>query len=306
MYKVAAVVLNYMTFRDTVNAVDLLLLQEKCELSIVIVDNCSPNCSYEFLHENYLSNSNVFVIKSDSNGGYARGNNIGLNFLRNKDIDFIFICNNDIELDSTELFYAMISRSTLLDRCAFVSPVMHTADGPCDLPAWRLPSLRDDIVGSLRLFEFLFNSKRSYNINRDDISMEVDCVPGSFFMVKKEVFIELGFFDENTFLYNEESILAFKAKEYGLKNYLLLDLSYYHSTSKTISLYHNIFATRRYLLRSRIYYHSNYLRSNFVGILVLKVLYFFWKIETIIINVLRPKAKIIINTDIQIERNVDK
>jgi GT2 family glycosyltransferase len=85
-------------------------------------------------------------------------------------------------------------------------------------------------------------------------------------MIKLKKFIELGLFDERTFLYGEENILSYKIKNIGNSNFLLKDYSYYHYESKTIKKLIR-FPIRRfkYLRHSRFIFHKFYLKkSNFL------------------------------------------
>ena len=88
--------------------------------------------------------------------------------------------------------------------------------------AWKMPNLIDDIFGSLRISDFYYKKNRYYKLPRDADYLEVDCVPGSFFMSKKSVLYKLDLLDEKTFLYMEEVILAFKNKKKDLKIILFL------------------------------------------------------------------------------------
>jgi len=277
---VYVVILNYQSYQDTINYVKCLQEQKNIELKILIVDNCSPNKSFDILKSKFQDIQNVEVIKSEKNGGYAYGNNFGLRYLEEKNIDYILISNNDIEIEDLLLLYKMIQEYKTLKNPAFVSPVMYINGQQSVCPAWKLPTLKDDLIGSLRLLEMFFGTNRAYVIQTQKKNMQVDCLPGSFFMAKKDVFYQLGLLDEKTFLYMEEAILAYKVKESNLNNCLLTELQYEHLTAQTISNELSLMKMRKYLIDSRIYFHKEYLKTNTIGILLLKFLFFIWKIET--------------------------
>ena len=58
---------------------------------------------------------------------------------------------------------------------------------------------------------------------------KVEVIPGCFFIIKADIFEKIGGFDENTFLFNEENILAIKIKELGMTNALSVNDSYIHN-----------------------------------------------------------------------------
>jgi GT2 family glycosyltransferase len=284
---VYVIILNYQSFQDTINYVDNLQNQDEIDLHIVIVDNCSPNNSFGILNNHFSNCDYVEVIKSERNGGYAYGNNFGLRYIENRNIDYIIISNNDIEISDTMLVSKMIKHYEYLDSPAFVSPVMHINNHPSPYPAWKLPTLRDDLIGSLRITNLFFKKLITYNIPKESQYFEVDCLPGSFFMAKKNVFFEVGLLDEKTFLYMEEAILAFKVKKSEFKNYLLTDLQYNHLTAQTISSELSNIKMRKHLIDSRIYFHKEYLKTPILGLYLLKFLFLIWKIETYILNKLK-------------------
>jgi GT2 family glycosyltransferase len=74
---VSAIVLNYLTWEQTVDAVADLLAQAAVELDVVIVDNASPNDSLAQLEARFGRHARVHILATEHNGGYARGNNRG-------------------------------------------------------------------------------------------------------------------------------------------------------------------------------------------------------------------------------------
>ena len=64
---------------------------------IVVVDNCSPDDAYQKICQLTQEDSDVTVLKTLGNIGFARGNNLGYDFLRKK-CRFICILNSDVEL----------------------------------------------------------------------------------------------------------------------------------------------------------------------------------------------------------------
>lgn len=72
-----------------------MLAQTKKSI-ITVVDNGSPNNSYHELSLRYQNEDKVFILNNNLNVGYARGNNVGIQFLINNfEIYNIFVCNND-------------------------------------------------------------------------------------------------------------------------------------------------------------------------------------------------------------------
>jgi GT2 family glycosyltransferase len=281
-------ILNYQTYTDTIDYVRELKRQQHVRLHILIVDNFSPNNSFEYLKEQFSWNSDVEVIQSGYNGGYAYGNNHGLRHLKNRAFDYIVISNNDIRIEDPLLLSRLIDHYEELENPGFVAPLMYMGGRVSRLSAWKIPSFLDDVLDSLRTTSFLFGGKTRYDLMDVDISsLEVDCLAGAFFMGKYETFCSIGLMDENTFLYGEETIIAIKVKAAELQNYLIPSLSYEHENSKTISNYLSQFKTQKYLTESKIYYHSAYFNASRAKLMILSALLPIWRIETFVYRLTR-------------------
>lgn len=106
----------------------------------------------------------------------------------------------------------------------------------------------------------IIDNKQSYMI--------VDSVPGSLFAVDSKAFKRIKGFDENTFLYFEEYCLAHKIKKIGMKEALLLDVTYYHNHDKASSSNIKLF---KYYRSSRKYCLYTYYRLNFFEKIIFNV-----------------------------------
>jgi len=242
MKSVCVLILNYMSYQDTLRYVDNLKDQKGVRLQILIVDNCSPNESFDELSGAFTNDKQVDVIQSPINGGYAYGNNFGLHFLSEKDVDFILISNNDIYLDDDYLISRMTNEYEKQVKPAFIAPLMLVnSREDRKHQAWRLPSFTDDLFASLRTLYYMakwLGISNRYNFPEEDRrTHRVDCLNGSFFMGEKDVFYLIGLFDEGTFLYVEESILGQNVKRHGLNNYLMRSVHFHHDQGKTTRVY---------------------------------------------------------------------
>lgn len=291
MKSVCVLILNYNSYEDTINYVSVLRRQKKVSLRILVVDNCSPNGSFEKLTREFAGAEDVTVIQSERNGGYAYGNNFGLRHIRDWAIDYVLISNNDIAIDNDELVFSLVTVYPQLATPAFISGVAYTDGVPARYPAWRMPTLHDDIAGSLRFLSKLLKDRTGYTLRPDATSQPVDCLPGCFFMGSKEVFFRIGLMDDKTFLYMEEVILAHKAKAAGLQNYLIAGVNYEHMGSKTISSLLSQQTMRAHLIRSRVYYHEQYLHTGVVGIAILKLLFHAWKLENFLYRFIQSRTR---------------
>lgn len=237
------VILNYNTWEATTQLVEALQKQTAAfDLAIVVVDNASPNASYEHLHGLKDKYSNVVaVLQTGSNLGYAKGNNFGLQWLdENVHPDYVVIANNDIELPD-DCLEKLASRFSTLDKACIISPVQLLPDGR-RLYGWNLGSWWSDVKNLSLLYRWVNKRKSTKHVvqqqddNRDgNLPMPVDLILGSFMFASFERFKEIGFFYPGTFLFVEERFVAFATKQAGYQNYIFPDMTYLHNHSQTIN-----------------------------------------------------------------------
>lgn len=98
MPKFGFVILHYNALDMTKECIgNILNLFNNKDIIIVIVDNASPNGSGKALKHFYSEQQKIRVILHHKNDGFARGNNIGFNYLKNNyNIDFMIVMNNDV------------------------------------------------------------------------------------------------------------------------------------------------------------------------------------------------------------------
>ena len=93
-------ILHYMVEKETEKCVDSII-KLNGEKKVIIVDNCSPNNSFELLKDYYKNINEVEILKNKENLGYANGNNFGYSYIKNNfdNVDFIVVMNNDMEIN---------------------------------------------------------------------------------------------------------------------------------------------------------------------------------------------------------------
>lgn len=237
---IGIIILNYQSYQDTIKLVDDLQQQTVLEdIQIVIVDNASPNRSYKYLIILEKKFSNVKVLQTAENLGYAKGNNFGLHYL-DKQInpEYVAILNNDIILPDN-CFEKLMCKYNFLKNPAIIAPKQLDINNK-ELQPYMLNSFLDDCLNLFFIFK-LFHKRNAlkFKDNTGLKTMKVDIIPGSFMFASFKTFKEMGFFYPNTFLFVEERFLAVKVKQLNLNNYILLNETYVHAHSKTINTIHN-------------------------------------------------------------------
>lgn len=272
MVKVVIIILNYNTYQDTIKQVREFLPGIRENSRILIVDNASPNDSFLILNKEFRDEPYVEVIATPNNCGFARGNNFGLKYAEKYNPEFVCVVNNDVHFSWETLFY-LCDIYSKLDHPAILSPIQVLPDGKnAPLNRLEIPSFKT----YLRTYSMIFKTpQHKYETNVDIPNVQrVEWIPGAFGFISYKVFKELGFFDECTFLYGEESFLAHKVKDSGLNNYIIINHTYVHDHSKTISTVFSDRRKQRMMFEGRILYLRKYSpRYIKAKIFVLAILY---------------------------------
>lgn len=228
------VIVNYNDYKTTKRLIDNIR-DYKVFDNIVIVDNKSSDNSLKELKK--LENKQIVVIDSGKNKGYSYALNVGCKYLIDKYKECkIIVSNSDIiiqsENDIKDLFELVKGKNVI------VGPTI--IEGNNLNRGWIVPKPMDDvamnILGLYKKYQkrHLMYQDSYYN---KDIS-KVGTVSGCFFAISSKHLEEMGYFDENVFLYYEENIMGVKTKDLG-KNIIVannIDVIHDHAVSIDKSL----------------------------------------------------------------------
>lgn len=251
---IGCVVLNY---NDADTTLDLLKRIEPMDTidQIVLVDNKSTDNSLERLKDQ--ESNKVHMVCAEKNGGYGSGNNVGIEYLRkNYSCDYIIIANPDVIFDES-VIKKMVNEFD--EDTVIVAPLTLDSKKERQLPiAWKVPTVKDYFLFSSIVLNKIFKPFQ-YPIQffNTDIC-EVDCVQGCLFMLNNSL-IEDKLYDENIFLFFEESCIGKQFKDKGYKTKLLMNVDYIHNHSVSINKAFNSEARKRKITLDSFYtYFEDY------------------------------------------------
>ena len=267
MSKVGIVVLNYNDYKETFDFIEQIKNIKTLD-EIVIVDNASTDNSFKKLSK--FKNNKISIIQTESNKGYAYGNNFGIKYLGDK-VDYIIISNPDITVnDKTikKLKEDMDKDETI----SLIAPVINQLGEK--IRGWRLPNYKDELLSNINYVQRKAKKNLYYEDNKyvDELT-RVDVVSGCFFMIRRDVLNMIGNFDDSTFLYYEENILGMKLKNINRKTYIDNKVSVTHNLSKSVDKSFNSINKYKMLKDSQKYYVKYYLKVNIFKIILLRILY---------------------------------
>lgn len=199
--ELSIITINYNGLKDTCELMDTLPLDDT-SLEVIVVDNASKDDEASIIAQRYPQ---VKVIRSETNLGFAGGNNLGIKASRGK---YLFFINNDTllykEVESKgwkvkgDIFRPLINRLESSEKIGAVCPKIRFtwADSPIQFAGYTPLStitLRNQSIG------FGEQDKGQYNIPHP-----TPYAHGAAMMVKRETVEKAGMMPENYFLYYEE------------------------------------------------------------------------------------------------------
>jgi len=259
--KVCFVILNYKQVDLVIkNIHDIKIKFGICP--VIVVDNNSCDGSFERLTEEFKNLDYVKVYRNITNSGYAVGNNFGIRkAIEEFNPEFIAIMNPDVILNDEKILSLILKSFEMDPNLAICTGFMLDSTGHLNYKniAWKIPNKLDDCILNLPFFSSRTKIAKYSSFKVDENGLiYVEVVPGSFFVVRTKQFIDIGMFDESTFLYCEERILGLKAK---LKDYhiaLVPGTFYIHAHPKTTRRFRKTIRLYTELVKSRYYFNKKY------------------------------------------------
>lgn len=182
---------------------------------IIVVDNASEAESCRRLSETF---EDIRVVCTDHNVGFARANNLGVEFARSERILFL----NPDTLVLKDAIRKMLSRLDSSPEigavgCRLLNGDM-TLQTSCVLP---FPTISNQLFGIDWLKECLpslslWGEDALFAETPDGVN-DVEVVSGACVMVKREVFEKVGQFSTDYFMYSEDTDLCYKIRRAGWK-----------------------------------------------------------------------------------------
>ena len=236
---ISIITVNYNGMNDTCHMIDSLMQHlSKVWYEIIIVDNASLKDEITEIQAKY---KNIHCIKSDSNLGFAGGNNLGIMQANGK---YVLLLNNDTYIIDDSL----LSLAEFLDSnttVGAVSPKIKFADsniiqfaGYTDLSQ---VTLRNSLIGFGEV-----------DLGQYDTPAKSPFLHGAAMMLRRDIIKKVGLMPEIYFLYYEELDWCEQIKKNGFELWYNPQAVVFHKESRSVG--QNSPLRCYYMTRNRLLY----------------------------------------------------
>ncbi|TDE04107.1 glycosyltransferase family 2 protein [Flavobacterium hiemivividum] len=196
---------------------------EHIDGEIIVVDNNSEDDSCQMMK---LRFPNVKLIENRDNYGFPKGNNIGVAIAQG---EYICILNPDTVV-AEDTFTKVLAFAKKQKNLGNVGVKLIDGAGNF-LPESKrgVPTPFVALTKMLGLYKLfpkvkVFGEYYAQHISENETA-RVDILVGAFMLMKRDLYQELGGFDEDCFMYSDDIDLSFRMLQTGKCNY------YYHETT---------------------------------------------------------------------------
>jgi len=200
MARTVVVLLNYNNATDTRCCLDSLLVLSE-QVRIVLVDNASPDPGID---EVAAMAPGVTLLKSSTNMGFGRGNNLGIRWaLANTDCEFVLVLNNDTMVDPD----AIRTLEMAMDQnpgVGIVAPRILMMETPDSL--WYGGGYIHWPKGSARVPGYRGPAESPIAMHERAVTFASGCA----MLVRRTVLQAIGGFDPRYFMYEEDVELCLR------------------------------------------------------------------------------------------------
>lgn len=187
---------------------------------IIVVDNNSSDDSCAMMK---LRFPNVKLIENKENAGFPKGNNIGVACAKG---EFICILNPDTVV-AEDTFTKLLNTKPWSQNTGIIGCKLIDGTGNF-LPECKrgipTPWVAFTKIFGLYKISTVFGKYYAQHLSENQ-SGEVEILVGAFMVMKRNLYNEIGGFDEKCFMYSDDIDLSYMALQKGKKNF------YFHETS---------------------------------------------------------------------------
>ncbi len=231
---ISIVILNYLNYMDTIECLESIQDKFENRYPIVVVDNCSSNESAQVLAGYCKKHERIRFICARRNYGFAKGNNIGINYARKVFYsDYVLVINNDTLIIDKHYIDRLLSK---------YQPGIGVLGSKVVLKSGSIQNRLYFSFACRDVFRLIRGSKSSWDLLIPTTSnvKRSEYLHGCALMFTPDFFLHYKGFDPRTFLYGEELLLFIMCENLGLTQKYVSETSIFHKEDCSSNMsFHN-------------------------------------------------------------------
>lgn len=239
--KVSIVIPNYNGIKFIKNCLLSLEKQTEEEFDIIVIDNASIDGSIELIKQEFPS---VQLVELDKNYGFCKAVNEGI---KRSKTEYVILLNNDTVAKESfveELVRAM-EQSNQIFSCSAKMLQLYDKE------------LIDDAGDFYCALGWAFARGKSKPATEFNENSQIFAACAGAAIYRRDVFEQIGYFDEAHFAYLEDIDIGYRARIYGYKNLYAAKALVYHAGSGVSGSRYNEFKVKLASKNSIYIIHKN-------------------------------------------------
>lgn len=221
---------------------------------IVVVDNKSNDNTIEIIQNNF---SDIKIIQNKENLGFGKANNQAILLFESK---YYFLLNPDTELinNSITILYEFMEKNIDAACCG---GNLYDENMNVQYSYGNFPTIQKVLFefGLHKVFKEFYKKVLSDCVVYQEKELsEVPYITGADLMIRKNVLDEVGLFDNDFFLYYEETELQYRIRKKNYKIYLIPQAKIKHISNYSINQMNSIDRIKTVDSGRNLYYYKIY------------------------------------------------
>lgn len=215
------ILVNYNNYEYTLKCVESLRENDYPNYCVTIVDNKSTNNSMGILKT--IEDDSVHVIESETNGGFAKGNNLGIRFAIERGADYCLLLNNDTLVKSDFLSRMVEAVNAEENDCAATCRIMYYPESEL---IWYAGG-KIDWKNSRAVHEGI---RMKYEI-QEEKQRYVGFASGCCILISRNTIMSVGGLPEDYFMYYEDLDYCYQLEKNRIPIVYVPESVVYHCVS---------------------------------------------------------------------------
>jgi GT2 family glycosyltransferase len=212
MYDVVIIIINWNTSKLLKNCIDSVKkYTQSVYYKICVVDNASIDNSVDMLKEEF---PDVLLIENKQNVGFAVANNQAMKCVNGQ---YYLLLNSDT-LFIDNVILKMLQYAKEVNEFGIIAPQLLNSDLSIQKSTSYFPSFYNSILLNVLFVRKVFSKFKYYDKVKLELivsPVDVDYVSGACMLVNRDALQEVGYLDEDYFMYGEDIDWCYRFHKYN-------------------------------------------------------------------------------------------